>query len=617
MTTPLPELGAPGVYLAPDVVHAPPAGVRMDVCAFAGLTERGPAWQPLDDPALDRSAPAAGRARSVAVPVQSWSEFEDLFGGHSAPGLLGRAVAAFFAQGGRRAYVVRIVPRMPLPAPEPPACARLALGPVHVRARDEGSWGNSLSVRLSFDARVVPLSSVDPLPAGLVVPAGSVLRLRDRSEAVSLHFVTSVGRRLAAHRRAWERFVVLDRPFVGEIAQAEIVSGSLDVSDGRGRTEHFTELGLQDDHPRWVGAVLAAESRLLALPGDVTVIVPDPGLGQWESTRDVHGVDRHAQVTPEDFFGVESVDAAPAGLEALRDLDDCSSLCVPDLYSPEERPETSDVSTPTTFAGAEFELCVPVRGVPAAVPPRVELPGLRLDPALPSERQRIISLQDRVIRVAERFALVALLDVPPGLRPHDVLAWRSAFDSSYAAAYQGWPRVPLGSGLVRVPPSAFAAGVLASVPITTGPALVALTGAVAVLDGQTDPAVIHTLHRAGVNLTVRDRAALRFTAGRTLAVDPAWHQLTARRIVTQLERALATHLAWATFEPNGSSLRERVRVAVEHLVGEVFAPDAFFVRLPDAGETTVLCEVGVAPSAPLEFLVVRVLRADDRTVVTA
>ncbi len=459
-----------------------------------------------------------------------------------------------------------------------------------------------------------------------MVPLGAVLRLRGRTGAPSLHAVTSVGRRLAAGRMSWERFVVLDRPFPGEIATAEIVTASMDVSDGRGRTEHFTGLGLQNDHPRWAGDVLAAESRLLALPQDVTEIRPDLELRGWESTVDTVGADRHALVTPDDFFGIESADAAPSGLEALRDIEDCASLCVPDIYSPEELPQAEDVSTPTTFAGSGFAKCEPLAGVTATAPARVGLPGLRLDPAAPAERARIIALQGRVIRVAERYGLVALLDVPPGLRPHDVRGWRAAFDSGYAAAYQGWPLVPSAAGLSMVPPSAFAAGVLASVGITIGPALVALAGPVAVLDGQTDPAVIHTLHRAGLNLTVHDRAALRFTAGRTLALDPAWRQLTARRVVTQLERVLATGLAWATFEPNGSALRERVRVAVEHLLGDLFSAGAFaggtpassfFVRLPDAGETTLLCEIGVAPSAPLEFVVVRVLRADDGTVVTA
>ena len=644
---PLPELGAPGVYLAPDVVLAPPAGVRMDVCAFAGVAPRGSAWERLDDPALDPAVLPGGRARSVAVPVQSWSEYEDLFGGHAGPGLLPAAVAAFFAQGGVRAYVVRVVPRGPVPDPEPPACTRLVLDtvstvdnrPVRLRARNEGSWGDRLTVRLAFAAAPLPVpdAGIAVLPRGVAVPVGTLLRLRDTAGTLSLHAVTAVDWR--AGTGGWDRSVTFDRPVTGPVGTADVITATLEVVDAdpdRARTERFAGLGLLDSHPRWVGRVLADESRLVEIADGITEIRPGTELSAAMSTVDVPGVDRYAALTPDDMFGTEPPDAvaAPAGLEALRDLQDCASLCVPDLYKPERPPPAEEVGVPATMAGAGFAECVTVPSVPSE-PSDVDLPGLRLDPALAEERKRITLLQQRVAGVAERLGLVALLDVPPGLRPEQVLAWRAAFDTSYAAAYHGWPRVPGPNGLAEVPPSAYAAGVLAATEraagLARGPALVPLVGAVGVLDGPgagaalPDPRVLGALHGAGINVTARDGLP-RFTAARTLSVNPAWRQLTARRVVSQLERTLAIALGWACFEPNGPALRERVRVAVEHLLGELFAGgafaggtpgDAFFVRIPKpetAGEATLLCEIGVAPSAPLEFIVLRIVRADDGTV---
>ena len=100
-------LGPPGVYFAP-VAPAPQLTIEpMDVAGFAGVAPRGPAWELVDDPALSEQGPF--RARSVAVPLDRWDDYLELFGAFEGPGLLPYAVAAFFAQGGRRAYVVRIV----------------------------------------------------------------------------------------------------------------------------------------------------------------------------------------------------------------------------------------------------------------------------------------------------------------------------------------------------------------------------------------------------------------------------------------------------------------------------------------------------------------------------
>ena len=138
------RLGAPGVYRA--TVTAAPGfePVRLDVAGFVGVAPRGP----LDEP----------------VTVESWTQYRWRFGGAVGPGLLGLAVQAFFAQGGVRAFVLRVAPRPAATdgaAPDPAAGrARLELmvsGPagepvqLELLARDEGSWGSGLQVALDFD----------------------------------------------------------------------------------------------------------------------------------------------------------------------------------------------------------------------------------------------------------------------------------------------------------------------------------------------------------------------------------------------------------------------------------------------------------------------------------
>jgi phage tail sheath protein FI len=94
-------------------------------------------------------------------------------------------------------------------------------------------------------------------------------------------------------------------------------------------------------------------------------------------------------------------------------------------------------------------------------------------------------------------------------------------------------------------------------------------------------------------------------------------------------RALEQQMQWAVFEPNNSALRSEVRLSLENYLRQLFRigafrgaseEEAFFVRcdetnnppyIADAGR--FIAEVGVAPSEPLEFIVVRLIREGDGT----
>src|SRR4051794_28909910 len=106
-------LGAPGVYRYPDSpIHAL-TGVRMDVCAFAGVAPRGPARVPVVNEQWPDTWPSVEPDRPInrteAYAVESFDAYKRLYGGFEGPGLLPYAVASFFEQGGSRAYVARIV----------------------------------------------------------------------------------------------------------------------------------------------------------------------------------------------------------------------------------------------------------------------------------------------------------------------------------------------------------------------------------------------------------------------------------------------------------------------------------------------------------------------------
>ena len=243
--------------------------------------------------------------------------------------------------------------------------------------------------------------------------------------------------------------------------------------------------------------------------------------------------------------------------------------------------------------------------------------------------------QHRVVEVAAlRRRFVALLDVPAGLPPRDVTAWRAAFDSSYAAAYHPWLGVPrVGDPrreIVLVPPSAFAAGIVAArerrLGLPWGPANELATGAVLAADVLGD-AQHDDLHLLGINVFRAERDGFRLTAARTLTSDPEYRQLSVRRLMTMLALAIDRELQFLVFEPNTPGLRDRLRRSLTDFLRQMhrrqaFAGDteatSFFVRCDEAVNPPssqalgrLVAEVGVAPAAPLEYLLLRITQDVD------
>jgi len=653
-------LGPPGVYFEPSAPPFALTGVRMDVCAFAGVPVRGPARVPIADDERSRGLSivdgARPRRRSIAIPVESVDEYRRIFGGFDGPGLLPYAVASFFAQGGRRAYVIRVVHEYGT-VDDFRGVARGVLrglrmyggGLVRLRARSEGTWGNRLQASVSFTTRALVFdrsrstgSELAFSPAALV-PPGTLLRLHIAPGVRRLSTVSAVTVTPRTDSPRRERRVTLADPIAAAPESIEEVSLSISINDGDRTTERFDDLGFSPMHPRWVGAVLADESELVwpsplwyerdLIPDDDRLIATPARANQFR-----HGRDRFADVTPEDFFDPRwmPVEGVPGnGVLAMTFDTESAMLCVPDLYSPAPLDPIELVADPPSVAGAEFVRC---QEIAPPAPEQGALPGLdglRLDPTMPSELARIIGYQQRLVEVAELMRrFVVLLDVPPGLQAPQVLRWRRQLSSAFAAAYHPWLGVATAEDardtIVRVPPSAFAAGIIArrelqrGVPF--GPANVVAAGAV-VLDRLVLRREHTEYHSAGINVYVREPDGLLLTSARTLSDDPQWRQLSVRRLVTQLVITLERQMQWVVFEPHTPALRRDLARAIRALLREWFLGNAFagttdeeayFVRCDetlndqrtiDAGQ--LIAEIGVAPAEPLEFIVVRLVRSLD------
>ena len=225
---------------------------------------------------------------------------------------------------------------------------------------------------------------------------------------------------------------------------------------------------------------------------------------------------------------------------------------------------------------------------------------------------------------------VAILDPPPGLNAQQIREWRvdkAGYDSKYAALYWPWVKVfdPSAGETKAMPPSAHIAGIWGRNDDTRGvhkaPANEVVRGAVS-LELQITKNEHDLLNPHGINcLRSFPGRGIRVWGARTLSSDPAWRYLNIRRLFNYLEESILAGTQWAVFEPNDHNLWAKMRRTIaaflvnEWRKGALFGltPDeAFYVKCDeetnpaesiDAG--MVICEIGVAPVKPAEFVIFR------------
>ena len=433
-----------------------------------------------------------------------------------------------------------------------------------------------------------------------------------------------------------------------------MITGTLRVDDGDPtieRAETLSGLGLHPDHPKFAYGAIADGSRLVDPIGVWKApIVPRELFASVQAVRDSDGQDRWNAIDFDSFFDDEpgtdpldewdrhrGADAFGRPLDAAQPRsargdgsDRIGLLCVPDLDWQWQGPPTPlSVTAPRVPTSGDFESCVVA---PAHTATPADVVTTRLDPRLSDQLAEITRRQERLVAVANLHRqFVALLDVPNRIPAPAMLRWRAQFDSSFAAAYHPWlgvPRPDVSSRpLVDVPPSAFAAGIIAARErqheVWWGPANELAVGAVAAA-GSVSDALHNQLHLAGINVYRVDRDGFRLTAARTMSSDPDYRQLSVRRLMTMLELTLELQAQWLVFEPNTPDLRRKLAFAITQLLRGLqrtgaFAgatdAESFFVRCDDALNPPssqelgrLIAEVGVAPASPLEYLVLRITR---------
>jgi phage tail sheath protein FI len=237
--------------------------------------------------------------------------------------------------------------------------------------------------------------------------------------------------------------------------------------------------------------------------------------------------------------------------------------------------------------------------------------------------------------LADRFAL---LDSNPGAAlfdsggaPDSFEKQRRGLDSTrgYAAFYAPWLRVvPDNSGPpILVPPSGHVAGIFARSDATRGvfkaPANEIVNGALCV-EQRISLIEQGQLNLQGINIVqvFQDGGRPVLWGARTTATDTNWQYVNIRRLFLYLEESIQLGILWAVFEPNNLALWQKLKRTLTDFLtrewrdGALFgakAEDAFYVRIDDVlnpfseqqlGRLHI--EIGVRPSYPAEFIIVRI-----------
>jgi phage tail sheath protein FI len=225
---------------------------------------------------------------------------------------------------------------------------------------------------------------------------------------------------------------------------------------------------------------------------------------------------------------------------------------------------------------------------------------------------------------------MAILDAPPDLLPQEILEWRmntAGYDSKFATLYYPWIEVmdPLSNQPMLIPPSGHLAGVWCRTDSTRGvhkaPANEVVLGANG-LGFQITQAEQGGLNRVGINcIRAFPGRGIRVWGARTLSSDPEWRYINVRRLFNYIAESIMEGTQWSVFEPNDQRLWMQLRIAASNFLmrtwreGALFgatAEQAFFVKCDDetnppevieAGQ--VICEIGIAPVKPAEFVIFR------------
>ncbi|MEO8845210.1 MAG: phage tail sheath C-terminal domain-containing protein [Kofleriaceae bacterium] len=557
----------------------PPLSIaNTRITGFVGITPKGPMNEP--------------------TRLTNWDEFVELFGTGS-DSYTSDSVYGFFKNGGTDCWVVRVAHCAETGTPpsiDQAACAEHAQvddwnkPSLRMRALNEGVWGNAIWFRCVHAPGAQALLTRDlDIGAGEAQVSttrgfeiGSLVRIYDRENSDYV-VITEVSDKLIK----WGVETPVNRRHrAAAPTHLEVMTFEIHVAM-RDRREVFKGLQMHPTSRSYAPKVIAQRSRLIRVEDMETKSpVPHNLPEQLAMTRLSGGRDGVDAITPEDFVGHDHGPGDRWGLLALAATEEVAILVAPDAMR---------------FYDKE--------------------PG-------PSGELKSQRVQDQMISICEnqkdRFAI---LDIPQTKDIEYVRRWRRRTDSSFCAYYWPWLRaVTLDDKIHVMPPSGFLAGCYARRDLDGGvhhaPANLEIEGVQDVALRITEDH-IGILNAESVN-TFRLQRGVRPWGARTASSDPEWRYISVRRLFIMLRRSLEAGFAWVMFEPNHHQTWERVTQRTRAFLTDLHnkgmlvggnPEEAFFVKCDaetnpsdqvDSG--MLVCEIGVAPVVPAEFIMISLVQ---------
>ncbi len=568
------EYLSPGVYVEEfDSGATPMQGVGTSTAGFVGLAERGPFG-------------------GAPVLVTSPSDFTRKFGGYLQANEFGEyrflayAVHSFFANGGSRAFISRVVPSDAAVAKV--VCKKGKEGQVDIQSKNPGEWGNNviMSFTQSSDSRTQILELIDKtgvyrLKNAVGFDVGDIVVVEGTNKLQYNRVKTTRG-----------NTVTFEKPFEGDVVDTDISpkilikTCEMDIRiECDGVEEIYEGVSLNVSSPSFIEKKLIGSDLVKAV-----VKPPKEIISPFDFFKGIFGSDKEeeavkalfkgglngsaASITDDDFIGKDDGPGERTGIQAFLDNTDVNIMAVPGISS------------------------------------------LNIQ----------LSLVNHCETLSSRFAVI---DIPlKNKSVPDVLKFRDSFDSDYCAIYHPWIRTydPLDKKDIFVPPSGSVMGIFARSDNSRGVHKAPANEVVANCTGLSVNYSVgeqDLLNPKGVNLIRKfPGAGIRVWGARTASSKPLWRYVNVRRLFIYLEESIKSNTNWVVFEPNEPGLWSRVKRTIELFLENVWrsgglagssASDAFFV---DIGPNTMtkddidlgrlICVIGVAPVKPAEFVIFRI-----------
>jgi phage tail sheath protein FI len=593
----MPTLTYPGVYIEEAPGGPPPiAGVATSIAAFIGWTNQGPVGE--------------------SIMVESWAQYQSMFGGLIPGVYLGYAVYQFFQNGGSQALIVRLYDS---------TSAKPTVGTVGglaLTASNPGKWGDGLCIGISAVTPQADGSSTFNLQVYGLSPSGGATLLESftglSNAPSSPQWVVTVIDNDSSHI-AFQTPVPTTQMAVTAtpaawIAAGRMTAGSFTSGDTVTQTgTSFTSTTL--------GVATTPSSGFMILSA-----APTGGTGTVSSSGAwTSGASSFAPTTTPVQLPVLPLVLGTGGTSGNdgATLMPNTGAFLTELLNTQTPP--APVTGVSALTGVTFNiLCVPGESSAAAVP--------ALQSFCTTNRAFLIVDADPTATIGNGTSADLSKYSGPvdgsGLSLVDQYAANSAF-------YFPWVQAPdpaAGYRPAYFPPCGFVAGIYAATDASRGvwkaPAGVntGLTGVLGLQyvlsdaqNGQLNPNAINCLRQLPTYGAV-------VWGARTMAGSDAagsqWKYVPIRRFALFLESSLYQGTQWAVFEPNAAPLWSAVRLSIGAFMQGLFLqgafagttpPQAYFVKCdadnnpPASVALGVLnITVGFAPLYPAEFVVITI-----------